>query len=61
MPKPIVKNTKDFYIIVRIDIETAKKITNEVVREVVDEMNYSFKSKTKGVSITNTEICGINE
>lgn len=53
--------TKTVYITVRLDIESTKKITDEIVQDVVSETDYSFLSKTDGVTISNTEICGINE
>ena len=53
--------TKTVYITVRLDIESTEKITDEIVQDVVSETDYSFLSKTDGVTISNTEICGINE
>ena len=53
--------TKTVYITVRLDIESTEKITDEIVQDVVSETDYSFKSQTDGVTISNTEICGINE
>lgn len=56
--------TKAIYITVRLDLEhaTADNISDDEVREFIDEMGYSFTApEGSGMTITDTEICGLND
>ncbi len=56
--------TKAVYITVRLDLEktTADCISDEEVRELIDEMDYSFTApEGSGMTITDSEICGLND
>ena len=47
--------TKAVYITVRLDLD-------EEVRELIDEMDYSFTApEGSGMTITDSEICGLND
>ena len=56
--------TKGVYITVRLDLEstTAETISEEETEDFIYEMNYTFTApKGSGITITDTEICGLNE
>lgn len=56
--------TKDVYITVRLDLEsmTAEVISDEEVTDLISEMNYTFTApEGSGITIIDTEICGLNE
>ena len=56
--------TKAVYITVRLDLGkmTADCISDEEVRELIDEMDYSFTApEDSGMTITDSEICGLND
>ena len=56
--------TKAVYITVRLELEktTADCISDEEVRELIDEMDYSFTApEGSGMTITDSEICGLND
>lgn len=56
--------TKDVYIIVRLDLESteAEVISDEEVTDLIYEMNYTFTApEGYGITIIDTEICGLNE
>ena len=56
--------TKAVYITVRLDLEktTADCISDEEVRELIDEMDYSFTApEGSGMTITDSEICVLND
>lgn len=56
--------TKDVYITVRLDLEstTAETISEEETADFIYEMNYTFIApEGSGITIINTEICGLNE
>lgn len=56
--------TKDVYITVRLDLEstTAETISEEETEDFIYEMNYTFTApKGSGITIIDTEICGLNE
>jgi hypothetical protein len=52
--------TETTYITVRLDIDNPNidEITDEVLEDIVNEMDYSFSLKGWGIE---TEICNINE
>ncbi len=55
--------TKDVYITVRLDLEstTAETISEETA-DFIYEMNYTFTApEGSGITIIDTEICGLNE
>lgn len=56
--------TKDVYITVRLDLEstTAEVIPDEEITDLIYEMNYTFTAPEGcGITIIDTEICGLNE
>lgn len=56
--------TKDVYITVRLDLESAEAevISDEEVTDLIYEMNYTFTApEGSGITIIDTEICGLNE
>lgn len=56
--------TKDVYITVRLDLESteAETISEEETEDFIYEMNYTFTApEGSGITITDTEICGLNE
>jgi hypothetical protein len=56
--------TKDVYITVRLDLEstTAEVISDEEITDLIYEMNYTFTAPEGcGITIIDTEICGLNE
>lgn len=56
--------TKAVYITVRLDLEStmADTISEEEVADFICEMNYTFtEPEGCGITITDTEICGLNE
>ena len=56
--------SKADYITVRLDLEktTADSISDDEVREFIDEMGYSFTApEESGMTIIDTEICGLND
>ncbi len=56
--------TKAVYITVRLDLEStaAEVISDEEVQHLICEMDYGFTApEGSGITITDTEICGLNE
>lgn len=55
--------TKAVYITVRLDLEnSAAVISAEEATYFIDEMDYSFTAPAgSGITIIDTEICGLNE
>jgi hypothetical protein len=55
--------TKAVYITVRLDLEsTAAAISDEEVADFICEMDYGFTApEGSGITITDTEICGLND
>lgn len=55
--------TKAVYITVRLDLEnSAAVISDEEVQHLIYEMDYGFTAPEGcGITITDTEICGLNE
>lgn len=56
--------SKAVYINVRLDLENPKteNISDEEVQNLITEMDYEFTAPAgSGVTITDTEICGLNE
>lgn len=56
--------SKAVYIIVRLDLEHPKadNISDDEVREFIDEMGYSFTAPEGcDMTIADTEICGLND
>lgn len=55
--------TKAVYITVRLDLESsAAVISDEEVQDLICEMDYTFTAPEGcGITITDTEICGLNE
>jgi hypothetical protein len=55
--------TKAVYITVRLDLEsTAAVISDEEVQHLICEMDYGFTApEGSGITIIDTEICGLNE
>lgn len=56
--------SKAVYMTVRLDLEHPKAdcISDDEVREFIDEMGYSFTApEESGMMITDTEICGLND
>nr|WP_195461775.1 hypothetical protein [Alistipes sp. D31t1_170403_E11] len=56
--------SKAVYITVRLDLECmeAEAISDEVVADFICEMDYTFTAPEGcGITITDTEICGLNE
>lgn len=55
--------TKAVYITVRLDLEsTAAVISDEEVQDLINEVDYGFTAPEGcGITITDTEICGLNE
>lgn len=53
---------RSIYITVRLDVENTNTndITDDDAAYIVQETNYNFTS-VDDFTITNTEICGINE
>lgn len=52
------------YLTVRLDLEstTAETISEEETADFIYEMNYTFTApEGSGITITDTEICGLNE
>lgn len=56
--------TTTIYLTVRLDLEstTAETISEEETADFIYEMNYTFTApEGSGITITDTEICGLNE
>ena len=56
--------TTTIYLTVRLDLEStmAETISEEETTDFIDEMNYTFTApEGSGITITDTEICGLNE
>ena len=55
--------TKAVYITVRLDLESsAAVISDEEVQDLINEVDYGFTApEGSGITITDTEICGLNE
>lgn len=56
--------TKDVYITVRLDLESteAEVISEKETEDFIYEMNYTFTAPEGcGITIIDTEICGLNE
>lgn len=55
--------TKAVYITVRLDLESsAAVISDEEVQYLICEMDYGFTAPEGcGITITDTEICGLND
>ncbi len=56
--------TKAVYITVRLDLESlkAETISEEKTTDFIYEMNYTFTApEGSGITIIDTEICGLNE
>lgn len=56
--------TTTIYLTVRLDLEstTADTISEEETADVIYEMNYTFTApEGSGITIIDTEICGLNE
>ena len=56
--------TKGVYITVRLDLESTEAvvISDEEVTDLIYEMNYTFTApEGSGITIIDTEICGLNE
>jgi hypothetical protein len=56
--------TKDVYITVRLDLESTETeiISEEATEDFIYEMNYTFTApESCGITIIDTEICGLNE
>ena len=56
--------SKAVYITVRLDLECTKAntISEEEVADFIYEMDYTFTApEGSGITITDTEICGLNE
>jgi hypothetical protein len=47
---------KTIYVMVKLKLKSEDEITEEVFDEVIQELDYKFKSKTTGVQIEDTEI-----
>lgn len=55
---------QSIYLIIRIDMEFPDDTLYEEVKDLVNDLDYSFSlpnSYGNNVSIVDTEICGINE
>lgn len=55
---------KSFYISVRIDtsLDEETSLHDDAIQNIISEMDYSFNYSDKnGVSIIDTEVCGIIE
>ncbi|MGN0044018.1 hypothetical protein [Alistipes indistinctus] len=55
--------TTAVYITVRLDLEsTAAVISDEEVQNLINEVDYGFTAPEGcGITIIDTEICGLNE
>lgn len=55
--------TKAVYITVRLDLESsAAVISDEEAQDLINEVDYGFTApEGSGITITDTEICGLNE
>lgn len=56
--------TTTIYLTVRLDLEStmAETISEEETADFIDEMNYTFTApEGSGITIIDTEICGMNE
>lgn len=56
--------TKVIYITVRLDLEDPKAdtISDEEILDFISEVDYEFTApEGSGISIIDTEICGLNE
>lgn len=55
--------TKAVYITVQLDLESsAADISDEEVQDLINEVDYGFTApEGSGITITDTEICGLNE
>ncbi|WP_165357810.1 hypothetical protein [Alistipes senegalensis] len=56
--------TTTIYLTVRLDLEStmAETISEEETADFIYEMNYTFTApEGSGITITDTEICGLNE
>ena len=55
--------TKAVYITVRLDLEsTAAVISDEEVQDLINVVDYGFTAPEGcGITIIDTEICGLNE
>lgn len=55
--------TKAVYITVRLDLESsAAVISDEEVQDLINKVDYGFTApEGSGITITDTEICGLNE
>ena len=56
--------SKAVYITVRLDLEhpEADSISDDEVQELIDEMDYTFTApEGSDMTITDTEICGVND
>ncbi|BBL00443.1 hypothetical protein A3BBH6_06790 [Alistipes onderdonkii subsp. vulgaris] len=55
--------TKAVYITVRLDLESsAAVISDDEVQDLINEVDYGFTApEGSGISITDTEICGLND
>lgn len=55
--------TKAVYITVRLNLESsAADISDEEVQDLINEVDYGFTApEGSGITITDTEICGLND
>lgn len=56
--------TKAVYITVRLDLESSavESISDEEVQHLICEMDYGFTApEGSGITITDAEICGLND
>ncbi|MCD7795453.1 MAG: hypothetical protein LUC96_01210 [Alistipes sp.] len=56
--------TKAVYITVRLDLESTAEevISDEEVQDLINEVDYRFTApEGSGITITDTEICGLND
>lgn len=53
-----MKDERSIYITIRIDVNANTELSDS---DIVSELNYNISSFDEDVTVTNTEICGINQ